>query len=118
MARRAVLGLFASAAALLLCGCERTDTLRYRMTVEVETPTGVRSGSSVIETTITKGPRTGQGSGLTATMKGEPVAVDLGSGPPLLALLNGDRQAASAYHATHLGNALRARGSSEARKRT
>src|SRR3546814_9175606 len=55
MARRAVLGLFASAAALLLCGCERTDTLRYRMTVEVETPTGVRSGSSVIETTITKG---------------------------------------------------------------
>src|SRR3546814_20034236 len=80
MARRAVLGLFASAAALLLCGCERTDTLRYRMTVEVETPTGVRSGSSVIETTITKGPRTGQGSGLTATMKGEAGAVDLGSG--------------------------------------
>src|SRR3546814_16053908 len=63
------------------------------MTVEVETPTGVRSGSSVIETTITKGPRTGQGSGLTATMKGEAVAVDLGSGQTLFALLNGDRQA-------------------------
>src|SRR3546814_12102512 len=92
-----------------------TDTLRYRMTVEVETPTGVRSGSSVIETTITKGPRTGQGSGLTATMKGEAIAVDLGSGQTLFALLNGDRQAASDYHANLLGNALRAGGKSDPR---
>src|SRR3546814_16079322 len=83
------------------------------LTVEVETPTGVRSGSSVIETTITKGPRTGQGSGLTATMKGEAVAVDLGSGQTLFALLNGDRQAASDYHANLLGNALRAGGKSD-----
>ncbi len=113
MARRAVLGLFASAAALLLCGCERTDTLRYRMTVEVETPTGVRSGSSVIETTITKGPRTGQGSGITSKMRGEAVAVDLGSGQTLFALLNGDRQAASDYHGNLLGNALRAGGKSD-----
>src|SRR3546814_11244811 len=79
MARRAVLGLFASAAALLLCGCERTDTLRYRMTVEVEPPTGVRSGSSVIETTIPKGPRTGQGHGLTPHSKGEAGEVDPGN---------------------------------------
>src|SRR3546814_12072052 len=83
------------------------------LTVEVETPTGVRSGSSVIETTITKGPRTGQGSGLTATMKGEAVAVDLGSGQTLFALLNGDRQAASDYHANLLGNPLRAGGKSD-----
>src|SRR3546814_17639960 len=51
MARRAVLGLFASAAALLLCGCERTDPLRYRMTVEVETTTGGRPGARVREKT-------------------------------------------------------------------
>src|SRR3546814_15104578 len=89
----------------------RTDTLfPYTTLFRSETPTGVRSGSSVIETTIIKGPRTGQGSGLTATMKGEAVAVDLGSGQTLFALLNGDRQAASDYHANLLGNALRAGG--------
>src|SRR3546814_15807702 len=83
------------------------------MTGEVGTRQGVRSGRSVIETTNTKGRRTGQGSGLTATMEGEAVAVDLGSGQTLFALLNDDRQAASDYHAKLLGNALRAGGNSD-----
>src|SRR3546814_5030668 len=90
----------------------RTDTLfPYTTLFRSETPTGVRSGSSVIETTIIKGPRTGQGSGLTATMKGEAVAVDLGSGQTLFALLNGDRQAASDYrseeHTSELQSLMR-----------
>src|SRR3546814_18675677 len=46
-------------------------------------------------------------------MKGEAIAVDLGSGQTLFALLNGDRQAASDYHANLLGNALRAGGKSD-----
>lgn len=38
---------------LLLGGCERTiSTHRYRLTLEVDTPAGLKSGSSVIEAII------------------------------------------------------------------
>jgi hypothetical protein len=50
MARRGALGLLAGTVAALLSGCGsffRSGSYRFRMTVEVETPEGVRTGSSV-----------------------------------------------------------------------
>jgi len=73
------------AAALLLAGCIEKYAYQYRVTVEVETPQGLRSGSSIWETTAW------EGSGIPDTAirtreKGEAVVVDLPSGT-LFALL-------------------------------
>ena len=79
-------------AALALSGCGyRTETFRYRLTLEVETPEGLRSGSSVIEVRMTE---TGdhalvfpEASGIKSRVQGEAVAVDLPGGKVLFALL-------------------------------
>jgi len=76
----AVLGVVA----LTLAGC-RSESYRYRVTVEVQTPQGVRSGSSVWETKAV------EGSGIPDTAlrykgRGEAVVVDLPTGP-IFALL-------------------------------
>ena len=42
MARRGVMGVLASAAALVLVGCAKRGRLRYRITVEVETLGGLK----------------------------------------------------------------------------
>jgi hypothetical protein len=90
MARRGVIGLVAAAAGVLaLGGCGLfTDrhTYRYRLTVEVETPQGVRSGSSVIENTAyeTNGLN---GSMVHSELHGEAVAVDMPGGGTLFALI-------------------------------
>ncbi len=58
MARRGVLGLLAGGAAALLGGCGLiwgSDRLRQKITVEVETPDGPRTGSSVVETEVREG---------------------------------------------------------------
>lgn len=80
-----LLGLFG-----LLTGCgllTQADTIRYRVTVEVDTPKDVRSDSSVWEVSTT------QGSGIPdrsihSRVRGEAVAVDLQEGA-LFALLRG-----------------------------
>ncbi len=61
---------------------------RYRMTVEVDTPQGLRSGSSVRE--ISSGLQTvpGRGSMPMTKFKGEAVAIDLPNGRTLFALLD------------------------------
>ena len=88
--------LLAARAALLIaaitltsCGSLSSETYRYRMTVEVETSEGIRSGSSVIEVTTWKGvafpgPEAG---GLQNEVRGEAVAVDLPGGRTVFALL-------------------------------
>jgi hypothetical protein len=63
---------------------------RYRLTIEVETPDGLKSGSSVIETSIedrsdTWGPPSARG--LIIRTKGEAAFVDLGQGRHVIALL-------------------------------
>ena len=89
MTRRNLACLIGGAAVILLAGCEPGDLgssrvyfdpIRYRLTAEVETPEGVRTGSSVIETIWDRGI-----SG--ATVKGEAVAVDLPNGQTLFILL-------------------------------
>ena len=66
---------------------------RYRLTVEVETPQGLRTGSSVIEVrTAMAGPNSIPSPGaLSIRAKGQAVAVDLPNGQTLFALLRSDR---------------------------
>ena len=76
--------MLALAAAFALTSCGYSlPTYRYRMTVEVETPEGLRSGSTVIEVKNGSGPTGGVGS----SVRGEAVAVDLGARGILFALL-------------------------------
>lgn len=93
MARRGVMGFLGGAAVLMVgCALSGQPTYRFRMTVEVETPGGVKTGSSVMEIVAYKesfviGDRGGGHSGLS----GEAVAVDLPDGPifALLAIRDG-----------------------------
>lgn len=72
-------------AALLLAGCSDAPSYQYRITVEVDTPQGLRSGSSVWETTAWQGSGIPD-SAIRSREKGEAVAVDLPNGT-LFALL-------------------------------
>lgn len=72
------------------CGLLRpAETLRYRLTVEVETAQGLRTGSSVIEVRGVKNPDwvNPEGRGTRASFEGEAAAVDLPGGRTLFALL-------------------------------
>jgi len=89
----------------MLTSCNyRYEEFRYRMTVEVETPQGLRSGSSVIEVKLSDpgwGGLPTEGTG--ASERGEAVAVDLPGGRVLFALLrnpdNGKTAAVYPYEA-------------------
>lgn len=86
LARRTLLGVVASGA-MLLNGCgESENALRYKMTVEVDTPQGVKSRFAVREMGLNSdnligGPKGG--------IRGEAVAVDLPGGKTLFALMKG-----------------------------
>lgn len=75
-------------AGLLVSACDNgSATYRYRLTVDVETPEGLRTGSSVIE--IRTDPRAPlQAGGIVSRVRGEAVAVDLGPRGRLFALLS------------------------------
>lgn len=82
--------LFASSA----CGAlgRSLPTYRYRLTVEVETPEGLKTGSSVIEvrTQIAERPNLPDANALNIRVIGEAVSVDLGKRGMLLALLRSE----------------------------
>lgn len=77
--------------ALTFAGCSKQlPTYRYRITVEVETPAGLRSGSSVVEVSTVRGsgfpgPEAG---GIATRVRGEAVVIDLGKRRTLFALLS------------------------------
>ena len=106
MARRGVMGVLAGAAVAVLGGCGilfPSDRLRQKITVEVETPAGLRSGSSVVEPELREGKSWGESSGTTFKIKGEAVAVDLPGGRTLFALLRGgETQGDAAAYQTRL----------------
>jgi hypothetical protein len=88
---RAVLALLVGSAAAALSGCGSTDTLRYKMIVEVETPSSVKTGFAVREVAVrtpASMPMLGEDRGSTS-VRGEAVAVDLPGGKTLFALLTG-----------------------------
>ncbi len=101
---RAITGLWVMLgpmlAALLLAGCgevlaeDKAPDYRYRLTVEVDTPKGLRTGSSVIEVEQSLG-GAGTAGGLAGKQiyfrtRGEAVAVDLPDGKVLFALLRSE----------------------------
>jgi hypothetical protein len=86
--------------ALSGCGPSAQDTaeLRYRLTVEVDTPQGPRSGSSVIAVKAVRNPDwvNPEGRGNRTSFTGEAAAVDLPGGRTLFALLKTDGGASEA----------------------
>lgn len=90
-------------ASLLGCGLIfPSDRLRHRITVEVETPYGLRTGSSVVETKVEEGKSWGDASGTSFYLKGEAVAVDLPNNKTLFALLRGITNGDAAGYQTGL----------------
>lgn len=71
---------------LASCGWRDTAEIRYRITIEVDTPTGLRSGSSVWSFRLRPG---GLTSAHNSEFKGEAIAVDIREGRTLYALLVG-----------------------------
>ena len=74
------------AACLLLAGCGRSDAYRYKLTLSVDTPDGVKTGFSVVEMYAWDVWVFGRGT--MSTARGEAVYVDLGPGRrPLIAVM-------------------------------
>lgn len=92
-----------SLALLVTAGCARTlPTYRYRLTVEVDTPQGLKTGSSVIEVRGSQNTRNALGDAagkINMAVRGEAVAVDLPRGRVLFALLSlpGRSEGAAGY---------------------
>ena len=96
MNRNIFLTMATALMSLGLTGCaqaeDATPDYRYRLTVEIDTPQGLRSGSSVIEVEQSMGSTAMSGFGrrLARRVRGEAVAVDLPDGRTLFALLRSD----------------------------
>jgi hypothetical protein len=89
---RVMVAALAAILATLCAGCswfDDTPSYRYRLTVEVDTPEGLKTGSSVIEVdTRTVRPGSSPASvGVSLRARGEAVVVDLPDGRTLFALL-------------------------------
>lgn len=75
------------ATGILLTGCGQSDEFRYKLTLSVDTPDGVKTGFSVVEVRVTKAPSFWGGGGGWRVI-GEAVYVDLGPGQrPLIAVM-------------------------------
>lgn len=86
---RGVLGLLVGAVSVLtLGGCSgQVSTLRYRLTVEVDTEDGLKTGSSVLEDAFNPG--NSYEFSASRRIHGEAPTVDLGGGRYLFVLLSG-----------------------------
>lgn len=74
----------------ILAGCglvQQNYRYRFRLTVEVNTPAGIKVGSGVIQTTLVKAPIWSLGPQTEVAVKGEAVPVELTGGQTLFALL-------------------------------
>ena len=82
MTRCGVFGLFAAALALDGCSKILPNEYRFRMTVEVQTPQGLKTGSSVYEVSARKHVAlTSEEAERSAGVRGEALVVDLPGGP-------------------------------------
>lgn len=80
-----------------------SGTWRYKMTVEVVTPVGIKTGSAVREVKVQLGYGPASEMGPRITLKGGAVVVDLGDGRALFALLIGGASSSrSTDHGKHL----------------
>lgn len=84
-----------SLGALALSGCNSAPrTIRYRLTLDVDTPDGLKTGSGVIQITMNynDGLLKGLGNLVNPVFVGEAVSVDLGSRGILFCLLSRDEK--------------------------
>jgi hypothetical protein len=84
----------------LLAGCglgEQSYDLRYRLTIEVDTPQGLRTGSGVIERSTILTPVWGVGPQTDGRVRGEAIPIDLPNGQTIFALLGGPGKANYAW---------------------
>jgi hypothetical protein len=94
-------------ACLTLTACsvfdDPTPDYRYRLTVEVETPEGLRTGSSVLEVEqrLVRPGQSPANVDVRRRVRGEAVAVDLPGGQTLFALLRSDRDIEWASRVVH-----------------
>ena len=80
-----------AAMGICLAGCGRTETYRYKLTLAVDTPGGVKRGSSVVEVLFYDVSFPERGT--MHKLRGEALYLDLGPGArPLIALLTSHRQ--------------------------
>ena len=95
-----ILGL--TAALIVFAWSESTSSYRFRMTVEIETPQGIRTGSSVMEEGAYKKLKlTSEEHGGGGYTHGEAVVVDLPDGPAFALLTLGDGQQPLGYVVTN-----------------
>lgn len=90
MTRRDLVTALAAITLTTQAGCNevtRSSIIRYRMTITVETPQGVRSGSSVIEVNTVKGRRLGDDAGIGYRVRGEAAVVEMPNGQTMFATL-------------------------------
>ena len=89
-----ILGLATLTLALAACSGadDSAPDYRYRLTVEVDTPEGLKTGSSVIEIEqrLVRSGSNPAGTAVERLVRGEAVAVDLSDGRTLFALLRSD----------------------------
>jgi hypothetical protein len=81
--RRGVIWSICTGALISISGCgigETSSAIAYRMTVEVDTPVGARSGSSVFWVETRAGRRLGDNPGIKYRIRSEAVSVQLPSG--------------------------------------
>lgn len=91
--------LMLAAAALALTGCVSSHHyLRYRMTIEIETPQGLRTGSGVLEVRLRARPFPAPGSSHQTDLRGEAIPIDLAGGRTIYAVLDGPGNRNSAHH--------------------
>lgn len=86
---RSVLGIVAGSGAMLLVGCGNysTQSYRVRVTVEVETPVGMKRGSSVMEVLSAKRLQIlAEGGAGASGLRGEAVVTETPSGPVFMLL--------------------------------
>jgi hypothetical protein len=91
--RRLLAAIVVSAGSMAVAGCSEwfPVSYRYRVTVEVETPWGLRTGSNVMEASVAKHSlRIGDSGGHRQTLRGEAVILDFPNGAVMFALIDND----------------------------
>src|SRR2546430_910311 len=79
LATRSLLRLAVAAVVLVgLVGCGRTESYRYKLTLAVNTPEGVKRGSSIVEVTFWEVSVPARG--IMHKLRGEALYLDMGAG--------------------------------------
>ncbi|KJC40027.1 hypothetical protein [Bradyrhizobium sp. LTSP857] len=100
MKRIGIVAILIGTAFIVYLWTQPAYTHRIRLTIEVQTPDGIRSGSSVIETSTWESGNWGpiEARGIRRDFKGRAIFVDLGHGKNVVALLGFGADGTDQYH--------------------